>query len=74
MGTAEVVWTCACGIRVKAVLYMTKASVTVQCSDTSCKATRILPGQITRVSVEIEPGVWRKKELDWLVYPDQQSG
>jgi hypothetical protein len=73
--SAEVVWTCTCGIKVKVVLHMTKTSVTVQCPDTSCKATRTLPGQITGVSIQNAPDVpWRSVDVNWLVYPPQESG
>jgi len=69
---AVVFWTCACDVKVKAVLTMGGTSVTVQCANPSCKATRTLPGQITQLWVESEQYVWRNVELNWLVHPDQQ--
>ena len=66
---AEVGWTCACGTKVKAVLDMTKASVTVQCPIPPCKVTRTLLGQIKDLSVETELGVWRAVDLNRLIYP-----
>jgi hypothetical protein len=69
MEAAAVWWTCSCGIKVKAVLDMSRTSVTVQCPNTSCTAQRTVPGQITRLSVETEQHVWRAVDLDWLIYP-----
>jgi hypothetical protein len=56
---SEVFWTCACGTKMKAILHMSDTSVTLRCPTPSCKITRTLPGQITKLSLETEPGVWR---------------
>jgi hypothetical protein len=66
---AEVGWTCVCGTKVKALLDMTKAGVTKQCPNPSCKVTRTLPGYITRLWVEIERGIWREVDVGRLIYP-----
>jgi hypothetical protein len=58
MQQAEVFWTCACGIKVRAVLDMTKVSATVRCPNPPCRVTRTLPGQITELTVETAPGLW----------------
>jgi hypothetical protein len=73
MESAEVAWTCACGIKVKAGLDMTRPNVTVQCPNSSCDAKHILPGQITRLSVETELGVWRSVDVNSLIYPPEKS-
>jgi hypothetical protein len=69
MEKAEVYWTCSCGSKVKAVLDMSKASVTVQCPTRPCKVTRTLPGNVTQLSVEKAPGVWTLMDLTGLIYP-----
>jgi hypothetical protein len=60
---SEVFWTCACGTRVKAILDLNDTNVTVPCPNPSCKITRTLPGQITQLFVETEPGVWRHVDV-----------
>jgi hypothetical protein len=74
MESAQVAWTCSCGINVKAGLDMTRPNVTVQCPNPSCNAKRTLPGQITRLSVETEQGVWRSVDVKSLIDPPQESG
>jgi hypothetical protein len=69
MESAEVVWTCSCGIRVKAGLDMTQPNVTVQCPNPSCNVKRTLPGQITRLSVETGLGVWRVVDVNSVIDP-----
>ena len=73
MESAEVAWTCACGIKVKAGLDMTRPNVTVQCPNPSCNAKHILPGQITRLLVETALGVWRSVDVNSLIYPPEKS-
>ena len=73
MESAEVAWTCACGIKVKAGLDMTRPNTTVQCPNPSCNAKHILPGQITRLLVETELGVWRSVDVNSLIYPPEKS-
>ena len=71
MEAAFVWWTCACSIKVKAGLDMSKASVTVQCANRPCTTKRTLPGQITQLWVGIgsDPEMWRSVGVDWLIYP-----
>jgi hypothetical protein len=57
---AEVFWTCACGIKVQAVLDMTKVSAIVRCPNARCSVTRTLPGQIIELGVETTPGLWNR--------------
>ena len=72
-GLVSVFWNCACGSKVKAVLDMSKASMTVQCPNPSCEVTRKLLGQITQLSVETAPGVWAGTDLTGLVHPVDQG-
>jgi hypothetical protein len=59
---------------VKARLDMSKVGATVQCPNHSCNARRTLSGQITRLSVETEQGVWGEVDAaNWFVYPPEES-
>jgi hypothetical protein len=71
--SSEVFWTCACGIKVRAVLDMSKARETVQCPSPPCKVTRTLPGQIEQLSLWTEQGVWTAVDLSGLIRPANQS-
>jgi hypothetical protein len=68
-----VFWDCACGSKVRAVLDMTKARMTVECPNPSCEVTRTLPGQVTQLSVETALGVWAEMDLTGLLHPADQG-
>jgi hypothetical protein len=66
---AVVIWNCPCGVTVKAILDMSKAGMTVQCATPSCKASRALPGEITRLWTETEQRAWDEVDVNFLIYP-----
>jgi hypothetical protein len=67
------VWTCACGIKVKASLDMSKAGVALACPNPSCKVTRTLPGRVRELSVETALGMWKKVDVTGLVRSSDQG-
>jgi hypothetical protein len=71
--TAEVYWTCVCGIKGRAVLDMSEAGVTHVCPNPSCKVTRTLPGQVRGLSVETTLGIWTNVDVTGLVRSSDQG-
>ena len=60
-----VIFTFACGIKVKAFFDMRKAGAKVRCPNPMCKPITI-PGQITQLWVQTEQGGWREMDVKWL--------